>query len=361
MAPRDDSPRARDGSPSARERKEKDGIPAEQTKSAAQLRYLKIFREFDASGAGFLSSSQLRDALNAGSAHVGDIELQRCITEVMTGGEDRFSFPDFYKLITKLSEDRVQTISKSGRLPRMYMSPQQFDQYRTIFRECAGEDGQVRKSELQEFFKKHNIDISPERVQGIMSELDDDQSGGLGETEFMTLLAKALGLKKRKIGPGLCDAQMLKDEGWLPVEIKKAGYEVKDLLESQHAVEELLPIFTALDFARAGVPLSQMVSAGWDCARAKEAGYNLADMVSAGCSMQRIRDAGFDDEDAATALRKQGISAAKMKSGGWLLSDLTRAGYPASELRLAGYSTAALSAMQRLTEQTQAAEGGPGM
>ncbi len=53
----------------------------------------------------------------------------------------------------------------------------QYQQYARIFHEFAGEDGQLERSELQQFFSKYNISVSPERLTGIISEVDDDNSG----------------------------------------------------------------------------------------------------------------------------------------------------------------------------------------
>jgi len=238
--------------------------------------------------------------------------------------------------------------TKMARIPRAYLAPAQFDQYVTLFREHAGEDGDLDTSELQDFFKKYGISVSAERLQGIMAEVDDDGSGTLGETEFLILLVKALGLKKRKIGPGQCDLKMLREETWSMIEIKRVGYECKDFVECGYTIEELLPLFSTLEFNRAGVVFPDMIAAGWDCAKAKECGYSLAEMVQAGCSVQRIRDAGFDDFNAAVSLRKNGTSAVTMRTGGWPLSELKKAGYSATELRLAGFSTLAVGAMQQL-------------
>jgi len=251
----------------------------------------------------------------------------------------------------KLFQHHLKEKSKLGRIPRAYLPPAQFDQYASIFREYAGEDGILDRAELQGFFVKYNITVSPDRLKGIMDEVDDDKSGTLGETEFLILLIKALGpsvCKKRKIGPGLCDLKMLKDEGWSKIEIKSAGYKCAQFIESGYSVKELLPIFTVVEFAQAGVPCADMMASGWDCRHGKESGYSLHDFVIAGVTTQRIRDAGFDDLDTAVALRAEGITALKMKTGGWPLSTLQDAGYTPTELRLAGYSMMAVASMGQL-------------
>jgi len=329
----------------------KDGnLPADQTKSATLLHYLKIFRKYDISGDGTVSPSELKQALEADGVHLSDSEFHRFLSEVDADGDASIDFQEFCELAKKLFAQHVREKSKLVRIPRAYFHPAQFDQYAAIFREYAGADGILERSELQQFFSKYNITVSPERLQGIMAEVDDDQSGTLGETEFLILLVKALGAKKRNIGPGKCDLKLLKDEGWSMVEIKRAGYELKEFMESGYTVEDLLipHLFAVADFARAGVPFSDLIATGWDCARSKESGYTLIELVQAGCTILRMRDAGYNDLDAAVSLRANGISAARMKSSGWPLSQLMEAGYSAMDLRLAGYSTGAVGAMRQL-------------
>lgn len=326
----------------------KDSNSADQTRSATILRYLGIFRKYDESGDGNISPSELKQALEAQGIQLSTSEFAGFLAEVDSDGDGDVGFPEFCELAKKLFAFYVKEKSKLGRIPRAYLNPQQYDQYAAIFREYAGEDGILERSELQQFFTKYSISVSPERLSGIMSEVDDDNSGTLGETEFLILLVKALGVKKRKIGPSQCDLKLLTDEGWSIVEIKRAGYECKEFIESGYSVAELLSIFAVPDFAKAGVPFSDMIATGWDCHRCKESGYNLTDLVKVGCTMQRVRDAGYDDLDAAIALRLEGVAAVKMRQGGWPLSMLKQAGYSATELRLAGYSMLAIMAVEQL-------------
>jgi len=186
-----------------------------------------------------------------------------------------------------------------------------------------------------------------------MAEMDDDNSGSLEENEFLILLVKALGIKKRKIGPGQCDLQVLKDEGWGVVELRKVGYDCKDFVEAGYKIQDLMQVFAAQEFCKAGVSFGQLLAAGWNCARAKEAGYSLIDMVKAGASVHQVREAGFDDIESAATLRKQGVAASRMKQSGWPLSELKQAGYSATALRLAGFSSIAIGAVQEILQSRQ--------
>jgi len=329
---------------------------AEQTKSATVLRHLKSFRNSDTSGGGSLSPAALKQALEADGVKLLDSDFTRFLAEVDFNGGAHVSFPEFSELAKKYFANHVKSKSKLARIPRAFLMPAMLDEYAKAFCEYAGPADQIERSKLSQFFSNYNIDVPPERQQSIVAEaqMDDDRSTSIGVTEFLILVAKALNLKKRKIGPGQCDLNLLKDEGWSTVEIKRAGYECKDFVESGYELEDILLVFAASELAKAGVPLSDLLASGWDCAKGKEHGHSIWEMVQAGCSMQRIRDAGYNDVDAAAALRALGIPAVKLKASGWKLSELKKAGYSTTELRLAGYSMAALNAMQQMAVSTSA-------
>lgn len=238
--------------------------------------------------------------------------------------------------------------AKTSRIPRLYLTPDLFEQYSAIFRARAGDDGQIDITRLHEFFVACNIVTTPERMQAIMAEVDYDSSGDLDEIEFMALLIKAMSMKKRKVGPGLCPLSTLRDEHWSIQELKRTGYECKDFREANYRLSELFGCFSGAELRRVGYTLKEFIAAGWDCVRGKEAGFGLLEFVEAGCSAGRIRDAGFTDLASAAALHKHGVSASTLRRGGWPLSDLKMAGYSSTDLRLAGFSGIALAAIPQL-------------
>lgn len=318
----------------------------EQTSSFSILRYLKIFRQFDVSGDGKVSPSELQDALEASGVELTMSEFRKFLAEVDTDGDQEISFLEFFELAKKLFPFHIRSKTRHVRIPRAYLNPEQYEHFSAIFRAEAGDDGDMQTSELADFFKKNQISVSAERLQGIMAEVDDDQSGTLGETEFLVLLVKAMAMKKRKVGPGQCSVDMLRKEGWSLIEMKRLGFECKDFIESGYPVEELLSLFSAADFCRAGLSCKDLVAAGWDCAKGREAGYQLKDFVDAGCSVQKMREAGFDDAESAKSLQRLGVDATQMRQGDWPLSELMQAGYSSTHLCIAGYSTVAISAVQ---------------
>jgi len=267
-------------------------------------------------------------------------------------GDHEVSFAEFVELARKPSAPVSKAKAKISRLPRMYLNPDQYRQYQAAFREAAGKDMQVSFAELQALFTKHGMNMAPDKLQAIMADVDDDGSGYLEEIEFLTLLIKAAGMKKRKLGPDQCDISVLVNEGWLPGEIKKAGYEGQHFLKAGFSVEEVLDNFSIPELHKAGVTFAQLLEAGWDCAKACEGGFELQQLVAAGCSMEQIRLAGYEEPLHAAELRNMGIGVSAMRLGGWPLSDLRTAGYSMSDLRLGGFSAASLAALQKMRDKT---------
>lgn len=321
----------------------KAGRPSENQK----LRWAKVFRSYDTDNSGSISSTELQKALEVSGFHLPPREFQKFLTEVDLNGDNEICFEEFCEMAFKLSKTNVEYKSKNIRIPRQYLAPEQYDQYVTLFHQVAGDDGCVDIDELFQFFVAHKIHVTRDRLQVIMSEVDTDNSGYLDEVEFMVLLIKAMAIKKRKVGPGLCPIQHLRDEGWTLQELRRIGYDCAACLELGAEANELLQMFSVPELGKAGLPLSDLLAAGWDGSQGREAGYTLDALVEAGCSVRKIRTAGYDDFLAAVSLRKLGMAAKQMKFGGWPLSELKLSGFSTTDLRLAGYSTAALSSLQQ--------------
>lgn len=249
----------------------------------------------------------------------------------------------------KLSKFHSEYKSRNIRIPRQYLTTEQYNQYCELFQNVAGEDGRLDLDGLHQFFQTNRIQVSRDRLQAIMSEVDNDSSGYLDEAEFMVLLIKAMAMKKRKVGPGLCPISQLRDEGWTFSELRRIGYDslAFNELNPRPDCTELLQLFSVAELKKSGMPLKELFDAGWDGAQGREAGYTLEELVEAKCTVRRIRTAGYSDLATAVLLRRLSVDAKQMQHGGWPLSELKLAGFSATDLRLAGYSTAALSALQQ--------------
>lgn len=329
----------------------------EQSPNALLARHLQVFREFDASGDGSISYSELGAALQRISGITMPEEvLMRFVSSLDTDGNGEISFSEFQLLAKQLSEPTERHRNKN-RVPRLYLAPDQYDVYSTSFRNVSSDEGKVGMAELQELFTKCNMRVTPERLQQIMAEVDDDRNGTLDEVEFMTLIIKAAGMKKRRLGPGVCPLSDLKQEGWSPGEMRKAGYEYKDFVELGYPIEELVEVFSASDLRKAGVSVQELLMVGWDCARAREAGFDIAELASAGCSPQRIRLAGWDDVASASQMRQLHFKAEDMRLGGWSMSELRLAGYSLADLRVAGFPSSALAALHQRMGPVQGRRG----
>lgn len=351
------------------------GNCSEQTRSAAVLRSLQIFRKFDYNGCGFLCPAVAKEALEAEGVMLAESDFQKLVLEVRGIAEappadpdappaeeqspdqavdakeeaQSIDFLEFVELSKRHLANHTKAKTKLGKIPRAYLGAALWGQYVSTFREFADASGQLERSALQDVLSKCVVEVTQERLQSILSEVvDDDKASSLGETEFLLILVKALNLKKRKVGPKECDMKELREEGWTVIELKRAGYDYKDFIESGYKLEDIMCVFTPSDFSKAGVSLSEMVAAGWDCYRGKEYGHSIADMVQAGCTLQRLRDAGYTDLDAAAALKSLGIPPATLRAARWKLSELRRVGFSVTELRQAGFSSSAVNAVQQL-------------
>jgi len=325
---------------------------APQLTAANVKRYLAIFREMDGSGDGNIDVAELQTGMERVGIRLSQRDFANLVEAVDVDGDHQVCFAEFVELARKLTAPVSRAKAKITRLPRMYLNPEQYTQYQAAFREAAGKDMQVSFAELQALFSKYGMNMAPDRLQAIMSEVDEDQSGFLDEIEFLTLLIKASGMKKRKLGPDHCDISMLVHEGWLPGEIKKAGYEGHHFLQAGFSVEEVLEHFSIPELRKAGVTFAQLLEAGWDCYKACEGGFELQQLVTAGRSMEQIRLAGYEDPVHAAELRNMGISVNNLRLGGWPLSDLRTAGFSMMDLRLGGFSAASLAALQQLHDKT---------
>mmetsp|Transcript_76568 Transcript_76568/g.237090 ORF Transcript_76568/g.237090 Transcript_76568/m.237090 type:complete len:352 (-) Transcript_76568:17-1072(-) len=320
----------------------------EPSPSALIAKHLQVFRDFDASRDGSISISELGAALEkVAGIRMPEAMLAKFAAGLDADGNGEICFSEFEELAKRLSEP-VDRSRKKNRVPRLYLVPEQYDRYSASFQNVSGEDGKVTIDELQDLFVRCSMNVPPEKLKQIMTDVDDDGNGSLDEVEFMTLIIKAAGMKKRRLGPGICPLSSLVDEGWSLSEMRRAGYDYKDFVELGYPLEELTDVFSACELRKAGVPLMELLLVGWDCVGARVAGFELSELVTAGCTARKIRLAGWDDPPAASQMRQVGFKAADMRLGGWQLSELRLAGYSLPDLRLGGFSPAALSAVNRL-------------
>eukprot|EP00747_Dinoflagellata_sp_TGD_P166249 gnl/TRDRNA2_/TRDRNA2_188752_c0_seq1.p1 gnl/TRDRNA2_/TRDRNA2_188752_c0~~gnl/TRDRNA2_/TRDRNA2_188752_c0_seq1.p1 ORF type:complete len:347 (+),score=89.69 gnl/TRDRNA2_/TRDRNA2_188752_c0_seq1:22-1062(+) len=278
-------------------------------------------------------------------------QMRSTLTEALElQWDQKVSCKEFFELFQKVrANQRSQNKATSlVRVPRNYLTPDQMNQYSNLFRKHAQEDEQLDVQELKDFFSKYNMNITPERLQQVMAEVDDDNSGQLDVHEFLILIIKAVGIKKRKIGPGMCPLSLLRDEGWQLADMRRLGYECKDFVDANYQLLDLMEVFGAPDLRKGGFTVQELVDAGWDGTRGKEAGFTVESLVQAKCPSRKIRDAGFDDVQSAVALRQLGVSAHEMRQGGWPLSMLRMAGYSFTDLRCAGFSAASVTSVQRI-------------
>lgn len=313
--------------------------------------YRKVFNEYDTSGDDSIDQKELQALLLSAGFRLTQAQFNKLLKEVDEDGSGDIGFDEFIELVSQLKEqyNKDEYRVKHVATPRLFLSQAEMRKYTEVFEQRAGGDGKMDMQELDQFFLTHNIQVSPERLASIMAEIDEDQSGYLDLNEFLVLLIKFLGLRRRSVGPGQCDMRVLiKKERWTFLEVKKAGYNVKHFLEAGVRFDEICPaVFALSDFRKAGALCSEMRQAGWQGVYGRESGYTMEELLQAGFSIAALRKAGYADVLSAVELRRLGLSAKAMKSGGWGMADLKGAGYSGVELRVAGFSTAGLIQTRR--------------
>lgn len=323
--------------------------------SKAQIeQYRKVFNEYDTSGDDSIDQKELQALLNSAGFRLTKEQIQKLWEEVDEDGSGEISFDEFIELVSRLREyNKDEYRVKNVPTPRLFLDKRDLKKYTAVFEQRSGGDGKMDMVQLDAFFQTHNIQVSPERLANIMAEVDEDSSGYLDMNEFLVLLIKFLGLRRRPVGPGQCELSRLirtgKDgEGWSFSEAKKAGYNAKHFLESGVRFDDICPgVFALADFRKAGVTPYEMREAGWRGVKGRESGYTMDELLQAGFSIASLRKAGYSEVFSAVELRRLGVPAKAMKAGGWTLSDLKRAGYSGVELRTAGFSTKGLEQMRR--------------
>lgn len=234
------------------------------------LKNLRNFLEYDVNGDGVISYQEMKAILKQSTVNFTERDLRTVLKQADRDGDGSVCFDEYLELAQKLSEIQNKTKVKTSRIARAYLDPILFAQYVTVFESAAGEDGTVDLAELQELMQKHNLKVNEDRLKYVMKEFDENDSGTLELDEFLILLVKGLGVKKRKVGPDHCPASQLREEGWVIGELKRANYDCASLREAGFTPAQLMDVCTARELLNGGVPARQLLAAGWDCKGARE-------------------------------------------------------------------------------------------
>ena len=125
-----------------------------------------LFRQFDASGDGFVDLGELQTALARVGQPVSPAEAQQILTQVDENGDGQISFEEFRQLtsILNLQADEQVSISEA--------------QLTALFREFdTSGDGFIDLGELQAALAKIGQPVSPTEAQQILTQVDENGDG----------------------------------------------------------------------------------------------------------------------------------------------------------------------------------------
>eukprot|EP00913_Durusdinium_trenchii_P015032 g14097.t1 len=200
-------------------------------------KHLRNFLEYDVNGDGVISLQEMKAVLKQSTVGSTERDLRAVLKEVDENEDGSVCFREYLRLAQNLSEKENKTKVKSSRITRAYFDPVQFAQNAQLFQDVADKDG-------REFLQQKEIKFSEDRLKTVMKELEEAENG-LELDEFMLLLVKALGAKRRKVGPEHCPASQLREEGWAIGELKKVHYDCAALREAGFTPAQLMDVCTA--------------------------------------------------------------------------------------------------------------------
>mmetsp|Transcript_51984 Transcript_51984/g.96201 ORF Transcript_51984/g.96201 Transcript_51984/m.96201 type:complete len:378 (+) Transcript_51984:73-1206(+) len=341
-------------STSSKEAKEHPPLGAYLTDGALLQMYLGEFALRDTSGSevitkrdmiNILQSSMLPNAKDVKAVVDGAQVLQAPDEEAKIG------LQEYCDVLRLALSNTPRPVSQRIRLPCQHMTAEQYKEYCKIFNDHACGTGLINYKDMETILTSLNVTIAPEKVHAVLGDVDESGSNSLDQEEFVSVLVRCLGLKKRKVGPSECTLSTLLTEGWSLLELKRLGYDVRSFLDAGFELKQLIPFFSAADLRRCGTGAKELLAVGWNCGSARDAGFHLEELLQAGASIKALRHGGYNDAGSAAAMRKLKVDAQLMRHGGWTLCELRLAGYSSVDLRLAGYSVAGLHAVQRMCEQ----------
>ncbi|MGL5741187.1 MAG: type IVB secretion system protein DotG/IcmE [Legionella sp.] len=202
-----------------------------------------------------------------------------------------------------------------------------------LIRQSAGCSAQALKAAGFTDQDLANAGFTPQEMS-TATPLTDAQinAAGCNPDQLKKLFAAGVSAKRIKELNG-CSADAL----------KKAGYDVKSLLDAGFTPQQLLAAgFFPKDLENAGLSPIDILANGRvaDCSveslkKARAAGVSaLTIKKTLGCSAKALKDAGYSAKD----LKDAGFTAAELKDAGFSAKDLKDAGFSAKDLRDAGFS-----------------------
>lgn len=349
--------------------------PCEFYLDAELKEFRAIFDKYDTSGDGSVDAAEMQQVFQAVGVHLKQFQVEQIVREFDIDGSGEIEFEEFMVMMIKLLNRRVRADCIDY---RDYLADALIARYEQMFRtyDVSG-DGSINREELEDMLAKLNINMTALQIDEVIAEVDKDGSGEIEFDEFLSMMAK-LGGSRKKIRPReYIDRETLdqyrqvfayfdKDNsGEISVKeldqcLRKMNVvlrpdQVNQLLakyddDQSGAIEfpefaamlidlkklrrkcKISPETTdALTLRLDGFTATEVKCAGFEAQAMKDAGYGVKPMSKSGFQPISLRRAGF----SATDLRLAGRGAHEMKRVGYSLTDLRNAGYSALACRVA--------------------------
>jgi len=345
--------------------------PCEFYLDAELLEFRAIFDKYDTSGDGSVDAAEMQQVFQAVGVHLKQFQVEQIVREFDIDGSGEIEFEEFMVMMIKLLNRRIRADCIDY---RDYLADALISRYEQMFRQYdASGDGSISREELEDMLQKLNINLTAIQIDEVIAEVDKDGSGEIEFDEFLSMMAK-LGGARKKIRPReYIDRETLdqyhqvfaffdKDNsGEISVKELDQCLRKMNVVLRQDQVNQLLQKYDddnsgAIEFPEFAAMLIDLKKLrrkckispettdaltlrmdGFTATEVKCAGFEAKPMKEAGYGVKAMSKSGFEP----IALRKAGFSATDLRSAGRGAHELKRVGFSLSDLRNAGYSALA--------------------
>lgn len=333
-----------------------------------------LFRQFDVSGDGAISSSEMMGLFHSVGLALKPYQVDQLIKEFDVDQSGEVEFEEFLVMMVKLMNKRVRADCIDY---HQYLTQDKIQHYEAQFLQSdTSGTGNIGRLDLGGMFTRLGVPLNAKQLDSIIAEVDKDGSGSIDFDEFCSMMVKLTGVRKRismreyvdpeeivryrqvfdhydvsgdgsisvkeldsllrKMGVVLTKSQVdallhkYDADGSGEVDFQEFGAIMIDLKKLRRRFK-ISPATTTAEALRGdGFIPRELLEAGFTCEEMRKGGYTAREMVLGGVRPLDLRQAGY----TATQMREAGLGPCALK----------RVGYSATDLRNAGIASLALHA-----------------